>query len=204
MYSKVIFVLAAAVVLAAIYAGSEALARGGGGGRGGHGGMTSGMMSGGHGFAWRGMPRMSSHGAHFPFKGQHANFKGQHANGMHKFGHDQRQDHRHMMAQGQWHQVSGFGGQGQKWSSMPGMWHKVASFGSHGQFKTTRDSRRDWQAGGGGGSGGDGWGFVGIVGLCLSPGSCQGQGIWQAVPQNGGQPGQSRSFQRDWQVNGEL
>jgi hypothetical protein len=191
MYTKVIFVLAAAVLFGAIYAGSEALARGGGGGRGGH----AGMMSGWHGSAWHGMHRMSSHGAHFPFKGQHSHgmhklgHNEHHSQGMHKLGHNK---HHHMMAQGQWHSVSGFGSHGQKLSDMPGVWHKVSGFGGHGQLNNARDFRRDWQAGGGG--------FVGD--LCLSPQGCQG--VWQIVPQTRSPPIQSRSLQKSWQINGEL
>ena len=189
MRAKVIFVLVAAVSVAG-YAASEALARGGGGGHGGHGGM----MSGWHGFSMRGMHHinmhrmnMSSHGAHFPFKGQRAY-------GLHNLGHNQHHDGHRMMAQGQWHRVPGFGSPGQKGFNMPGVWHKVASFGGHGQFK--RDVRRDWQAGGGG------WGYVGVGDLCLNPGSCQG--VWQVAPQGDAQPRSSPSLQRDWQVDGEL
>jgi len=193
MQTKVIFALAAIVLLAAVYAASEAFARGGGGGgggRGGHGGMISGF----HGFASHGMRRMGNHAARFPFKEQHSH-------GMHNVGQKQH-DHHHMMAQGQWHSIPGFGGHGQKWSNTPGVWHKVASFGSRGQINNARDFRRDWQVGGGGGGGGD-WGYGGSVGdLCMTPGSCQG--MWQVVPQSNGQPKQSRSFQRDWRVDGEL
>jgi len=185
MRAKAIVVLTS-VALVAAYAASEALARGGGGGRGGH------TMSGMHGFSMHGMHHMSmsSHRAHFPFKGQQSH-------GMHNLGHNQHHDGRHMMAQGQWHRVSGFGSQGQKWSNMPGVWHKVAGFGGHNQFNNTRDFRRDWQAGGDGG-----WGYVGVGDLCLTPGLCQG--VWQVAPQGGSQPIQSRGIQRDWQVNGEL
>jgi len=102
-----------------------------------------------------------------------------------------------MMAQGQWHSVSGFGGHGKNWSNMPGVWHKVASFGGSGKNNNAGNFRRDWQTGGGG------WSFGVTVGdLCVNPGVCQG--VWQMMPQNGGQPRQSRTFQRDWQVNGEL
>src|SRR5262249_49478966 len=65
MRTKVILIFAvtAAALLSAIYAGSEAMARGGGGGRGGHGGMISGSR----GFGMHGMNRNMQR---FPFKGQ--------------------------------------------------------------------------------------------------------------------------------------
>src|SRR5215472_9182954 len=68
MQTKVIFALAAIVLLAAVYAASEAFARGGGGGgggRGGHGGMISGF----HGFASHGMRRMGQPCCSLPVQG---------------------------------------------------------------------------------------------------------------------------------------
>jgi hypothetical protein len=169
--------------LGAVYAGSEALARGGGGGRGGHGGH-SGMSSSLHGLSSHGMHGMSGHGPHSPFKG--------HSHGMHNIGQNK---HHHMMAQGQGH--------GQKGANMPGVWHKVSSNGNHGKGNNARDFRRKWQSdgawAGGGGWSGDG-GAVGTI--CINSGVCQG--VWQVAPQTQSRASQSRSFRKDWQVDGEL
>jgi len=103
MRMKAIFIVATIVLFGGVCAKSDALARGSGGEKGVHGST----MSGWHGLAGHGMHRMNS--AHFPFKGPH---------GMHSPGSNQ---HRHMMAQGQWHSMHGHNG----------VWH------------------RNWQAGGG-------------------------------------------------------
>lgn len=107
MRVKTILVLAVATTafLSAVYAGSEALARGGGGGRGGHGGMTSGS----HG--------MGGQTHHFASKGQHQNGKhdmhqhamGDHGKSTNKQGVWQKASQRNNNIQGQW-QVGGGGG----------------------------------------------------------------------------------------------
>ena len=96
MRAKVILVFAvtAGALLSAVYAGSEAMARGGGGGgRGGHGGTISGSRGlGMHG----GMHGMNRNMQRFPFKGQNAHAM-----------HDRRHD--------------GKGNRG-KFGNMQGMW----------------------------------------------------------------------------------
>ena len=118
MRAKVIlvFATATAALLCAVYAGSEAFARGGGGGRGGHGGM----MSGSRGPGTHGMHGMNRHFPRFAFKGQHSHGK----NNMHnqamgnhgKFGNTQgmwqRASQRNNNFQGQWQAGGGGGGGG--------------------------------------------------------------------------------------------
>jgi len=115
MRAKVILVVATTVValLSAVYAGSEALARGGGGGGGGRGGH-GGMMSGSRGFGSHGMNgRMNR----FSFKGQqfhnmhdmHQN-KGNRGKFANRQGVWQKTSQRNNNFQGQW--VSGGGGGG--------------------------------------------------------------------------------------------
>jgi len=202
MRKDVTFALIAVALLGAGYFASEALARGGGGGgRGGHGGMSSGWrglsMSGGHMSGGHNMFGRMSHMSRFPFKGQN-----QH--GMQNFGHSMM--HHHQLAQGQWHSMPGFGSHGQqKWANMQGVWHKVPGFGRRGQNKNARDFRRDWQTGGGDGGGG-GW-VIGVNAgdLCMYTGMCQGQGVWQVVPQaTASRAHQPRTIKRDWQVGEEL
>ena len=184
MRRTVILAFTAATLLGAGYFANEALARGGGGGggRGGHGGMSSG---------WHG-PAMHGGAQHMRGQMRHFSFKGQHSHGMQNFG--QHNMHHNSLAQGQWHSVPGFGGQGNKWANMPGVWHKGPGFGSRGQANNTR---RDWQAGGGG------WVAAGSVGdICVNATMCQG--VWQVAPQRTSRASQSRSNKRDWQVGEEL
>jgi hypothetical protein len=155
MRAKVILVAAttAVALLSAIYAGSEALARGGGGGRGGHGGM----MSGSRGLGSHGMHGMNGHMNRFAFKGQHSH-------NMHGMRHDmgnrgkftnmqgvwRKTSQRNNNFQGQW-QVGGGGGGGSigdlcvNSGVCQGVWQVMPESGS--RTSQSRSLQRSWHVG---------------------------------------------------------
>jgi hypothetical protein len=155
MRAKVILVVVttAVALLSAIYAGSEALARGGGGGRGGHGGM----MSGSHGLGSHGMHGMNGHMNRFAFKGQHShNMHDMHQNkgNRGKFANGQGMWHqasqRNNNFQGQW-QVGGGGGGGSigdlcvNSGVCQGVWQVAPQ--SEDRTSQSRSLQRSWHVG---------------------------------------------------------
>ena|SRR5262249_6303385 len=152
MRAKVILVLAATAtaLLSAVYAGSNAMARGSGGGRGGHGGISSSRGAGMHG--------MNRHMQHFPFKGQHSHAmhdKHQDGKGNHgKFGNMQGMwrsgNQRNNNFQGQW--IGGGGGGGGSVGDIclnsgvcQGVWQTAPQ--SDAQTSQSRSLQRSWHVG---------------------------------------------------------
>jgi len=153
MRAKVILVLAATAVafLGAVYAGSEAMARGGSGGRGGHGGMMS--SSRGHG-----MHAMNRHMQRFPFKGQRAHAmhdnrhdgKGNHGKSANMQGMWRSGNQRNNNFQGQW--IAGGGGGGGSVGDIclnsgvcQGVWQTAPQ--SDTQTSQSRNLQRSWHVG---------------------------------------------------------
>jgi hypothetical protein len=148
MRAKAILVLATATaaLLSGIYAGNEALARGGGGGRGGHGGMTSGSHgSGTHGM--RHVPRFASKGQHQNgMHDMHGHAMGDHGKSAGKQGVWQKASQRNNNIQGQW-QVGGGGGSVGDICINSGMCQGVWQAMPQSEDRTSRNLQRSWHVG---------------------------------------------------------
>lgn len=158
MFVKVIIALAAAILVCALSAGSEALARGGRAAHG-RGSITSSWHW--RGAGWQKARGKSEHGARFSGE-KHRSHE------LPAIGHHRRQT---SISQGQWHSSAGFGSHEHKWSNIPGAWHESPGFGSQDHGQKSTDFHRKWQAGGNGGD----------EDSCQNSAACQG--VWREAPE---------------------